>query len=251
MRKKTNRLYKDLAWLWPLWEDLEIYKKESNGIVKLIRKHSKIKVRTLLDIGCGGGKNANHFKRHFNVTGIDISKSMLKNAKKLNPECKFIAGDMRNFDLKKQFDSVFINDAHNYMTTQRDLLKTFKMAYKHLKPGGVMVVHPDQTKSTFRQNSTHVWRSKRGDMDITFIENNYDPNPRDNTFESTFVFLIRKRGKLRIQHDFHLGGIFNLNTWRKLLKQAGFIVYEEKEKRTQGLPIIVCAKSTRSGKGRK
>jgi SAM-dependent methyltransferase len=251
MRKKTNRLYKDLAWLWPLWEDLEIYKNESREIIRLIRKYSKIKVRTLLDIGCGGGKNASHFKKHFKVTGIDISRSMLRNARKLNPECKFIIADMRNFDLKQNFDSVFINDAHNYMITQRDLLKTFKMAYKHLKPDGVMVVHPDQTKSTFRQNSTHIWRSKRGDMDITFIENNYDPNPRDSTYESTFVFLIRKRGKLRTEHDFHTGGIFSLNTWRKLLKHAGFKVYEEKEKRTQGLPIIVCAKSTRSGKGRK
>ena len=242
MRKKTNRLYQDLAWLWPLWEGLDIYKKESREIVRLIRKHSKIKVHTLLDIGCGGGKNASYFKKHFDVTGIDISKQMLKNARKLNPECKFIIADMRNFDLKKKFDSVFINDAHNYMMTQRDLLKTFKMAYQHLKPAGVMVVHPDQTKASFRQNSTHIWRSKRGDMDITFIENNYDPDPRDSTYESTFVFLIRKKGKLRIEHDFHRGGIFTLNTWRNLLKKAGFEVHQEKDEETPGIPTFVCIK---------
>lgn len=242
MRHKSNRLYKDLAWLWPLWEDLEIYKKESNKIVKLIRKHSKIKVRTLLDIGCGGGKNASHLKKHFQVTGIDISRSMLRNARKLNPECKFAVADMRNFDLKQKFDSVFINDAHNYMTTQSDLLKVFRMAYKHLRPGGVMVVHPDQTKETFTQNQTHTWRSKRGDMDITFIENNYDPNPKDNTYESIFVFLIRKKGKLRIEHDFHTGGLFKLTVWRKLLKQAGFRVHEEKDEATRGVPTFVCVK---------
>lgn len=242
MTRKTGRLYKDLAWLWPLWEDLEIYKKESNRIVKLIIKHSKIKTRTLLDIGCGGGKNASHLKKHFQVTGIDISKQMLRNARKLNPECKFITADMRNFDLKQKFDSVFINDAHNYMTTQADLLRVFKMAYKHLKPGGVMVVHPDQTKSTFKQNSTHIWRSKRGDMDITFIENNYDPNPKDNTFESTFVFLIRKKSKLRIEHDFHVGGLFKLTVWTKLLKQAGFKAYEEKDGGTPGVPTFICFK---------
>jgi cyclopropane fatty-acyl-phospholipid synthase-like methyltransferase len=244
MTKKTNRLYKDLAWLWPLWEELEIYKKESNRVVNLIRKHSKIKARTLLDMGCGGGKNAFHFKKHFEVTGIDISKQMLKNARNLNPECKFITGDMRNFDLKKQFDSVFINDAHSYMTTQRDLLKTFKMADKHLKPGGVMIVHPGKTKSKFKQNTTYVWRSKRGDMDITFIQHNFDPNPRDNTFERTFIFLIRKKGKLRIEHDFHPGGIFTLNVWRKLLKQAGFKIREEKDKMTSGVPAFTCFKFT-------
>jgi SAM-dependent methyltransferase len=243
MTRKTNRLYKDLAWLWPLWEGLEIYKKESNQIARLIRKHSKIKARTLLDVGCGGGKNASHLKKHFQVTGIDISKQMLRNARKLNPECKFVVADMRDFDLKQKFDSVFINDAHNYMTTQRDLLRTFKMAYKHLKPGGVMVVHPDQTRETFTQNQTHTWRSKRGDMDITFVENNYDPNPRDNTFESTFLFLIRKKGKLRIEHDFHVGGLFKLNVWRKLLKQVGFKVFEEKDRGAAVVPTFSCVKS--------
>jgi len=242
MKKDHNRLYKDLAWLWPLWEDVKVYKKESEFFARLIKKYSKIKVRTLLDMGCGGGKNAFHLKKHFQLTGIDKSKSMLKTAKKLNPECKFYQRDMRNFNLKQKFDSVFINDAITYMTTKEDLLKVFKFAHKHLKPGGVMIVHPDFTKSTFKQNSTHVWKSKRGDMDITFIENNYDPNPRDNTFESTFVFLIRKKGKLKIEHDFHIGGLFELDVWRKLLKKAGFKVKEIKDETKSEIPTFVCIK---------
>ena len=36
-------------------------------------------------------------------------------------------------------------------------------------------------------------------MEITFIENNYDPNPEDDTYETTFIFLIREKGKLRIE----------------------------------------------------
>ena len=83
-------------------------------------------------------------------------------------------------------------------------------------------------------------------MDITFIENNYDPNPGDNTFESTFVFLIRKKGKLRIEHDFHTGGIFTLSTWKKLLKKAGFKIYEEKEQMTPGVPTFVCLKEVKN-----
>jgi len=242
MRKKSNRLYKDLAWLWPLWEDVEVYRKESEQIAKLIKKYAKTKVRTLLDIGCGGGKNAFHLKRHFVVTGIDISRSMLSNAKKLNPESEFLAADMRRFDLKREFDSIFINDANIYMTTKRDLLKTFKMAYCHLKPGGVTVVHPEQTRETFKQNQTHIWRSKRGDMDITFVENNYDPDRRDNTFESTFVYLIRKKGKLKIEHDFHLCGLFKLDVWRKFLKQAGFKVFAEKDGPGGSIPTFACIK---------
>lgn len=117
------------------------------------------------------------------------------------------------------------------------------MARRHLRTGGVMVTYPDQCKENFKQNQTTIWRSKRGDLDITFIENNYDPNPRDNTFESTFVFLIRKKNKLKIEHDFHTGGLFRLSVWRKLLRQAGFKAYEEEQKRADSGPTFVCVKS--------
>lgn len=243
MRKGKNRLYKDLAWLWPLWENVEEYRQESELFARLIKKYAKIKVCTLLDMGCGGGKNAFHLKKHFAVTGIDISKAMLKNAKKLNPECDFQIADMRSLDLKRQFDSVFINDSIVYMTTKGDLLKVFRSAYKHLKPGGVMITYPDKCKEVFKQNETTIWSSRRDDMDLTFIENNYDPNPRDNTFEATLIYLIRKRGKLRIEQDLHVCGLFSLDVWRASLRQAGYEVHERVERvDTQDIPVFSCVR---------
>lgn len=243
MKKSANRLYHDLAWLWPIWEDVEVYREESELFAKFIKKHAKIKVRTLLDMGCGGGKNTFHLKRHFEVTGIDISKPMLANARKLNPECKFRLADMRDFDLKRQFDSVFINNAIIYMTTRRDLLRVFRAAHRHLRPGGVMITYPDECKGRFEQNETTIWRSKMVDMDITFIENQYDPDRRDNTFEKTLLYLIRKKGKLRVEHDLHVGGLFKLETWRKLLVKAGFQLREKKGGVTSNdLPVFSCVK---------
>ncbi len=243
MRKNVNRLYKDLAWLWSIWEDIEVYRRESELFAKLIKKYAEIKVRSLLDMGCGGGKNAFHLKRYFKVTGVDISDAMLRSAKKLNPECNFYQADMRNLDLKRQFDSVFINDAITYMTTKRDLLRVFRSAYKHLKTGGVMITHPDECKERFKQNETTIWTSKTDDMDITFIENNYDSNPKDNTFEKTLIYLIRKRGKLKIEHDFHVCGLFTLDVWRTSLRNVGFQVYEKMERvDIEDLPVFSCVK---------
>lgn len=243
MKRNLNRLYKDLAWLWPIWEDVGVYKKESENIAKLIKKHAKIKVYSLLDMGCGGGKNAFHLKKYFAVTGIDISQAMLKNAKRLNSECKFHLADMRNVDLRSQFDSVFINDSIIYMTTKRDLLKVFRCACKHLKAGGVMITHPDECKERFKQNQTNIWTSKTNDMDITFIENQYDPNPNDDTFEKALVYLIRKKGKLRVENDLHVCGLFGLDVWRKSLKQVGFGVHEDiVDKTAEELPTFCCVK---------
>jgi SAM-dependent methyltransferase len=243
MKKKTNRLYSDLAWLWPIWEDVEVYREESQLFARLIRKHAKIKVHALLDVGCGGGKNAFHLKRHFEVTGIDISKAMLANARKLNPECTFRPADMRNFELKRQFDSVLINDATAYMTTQRDLLKVFKTAYKHLKPGGVMITHPEECRESFKQNETTIWKAKTDDTDVTFIENQYDPDPKDSTYEKTLLYLIRKKGKLRIERDFHVCGLFALDAWRGSLRKAGFRVSESRLRHAaKNIPVLCCVR---------
>jgi SAM-dependent methyltransferase len=242
MRKATNRLYKDLAWLWPLWEDVEVYRAESQHFAKLIRKHARIRVRTLLDMGCGGGKNAFHLKRHFTVTGIDLSRAMLENARKLNPECTFRTADMRNFDLSEQFDSVFINDAIVYMITRRDLRRVFRSAYRHLRPGGVMITCPHERKERFKQNETNIWTSKTGDTEITFIENQYDPNPRDSIFEKTLLYLIRKKGELRIEQDFHLCGLFGLDAWRESLESVGFELCEERDEEGNCIPVFCCPK---------
>ncbi|GAB4342520.1 MAG: hypothetical protein Kow0099_20170 [Candidatus Abyssubacteria bacterium] len=37
---KTNHLYNDLAWLWPLWRTLEHYREESELFASLIREHA-------------------------------------------------------------------------------------------------------------------------------------------------------------------------------------------------------------------
>ena len=70
----------------PLWGSAEEYRQESELVAELIQEFTQIEVQSILDIGCGGGKNAFHLKQYFKLTGIDISEAMLDNAKKLNPE---------------------------------------------------------------------------------------------------------------------------------------------------------------------
>ncbi len=43
----------------------------------------------------------------------------------------------------------------------------------------------------------------KGDMEVTYIENNYDPDQFDDTYECTFVYLIRREGVLEIETDRH------------------------------------------------
>jgi SAM-dependent methyltransferase len=240
---ELNRLYSDLAWLWPLWQDVEEYRQESERFAQLIKQYSQIETGTILDLGCGGGKNDYYLKRHFKLTGIDISESMLANAGELNPDCEYLPGDMRDLDLGRQFDAVFINDSITYMISPKDLVRAFRTAYQHLKPGGVCITYPDDCKEKFRQNHTSVWQKNRGNLDLVFIENNYDPDPDDDTFETVFIFMIRENGRLRIEKDLHICGLFGLDVWRNSLRQTGFEVHEtDLDQEPVGLPTFVCIK---------
>ncbi len=232
----TPRLYSDLAWLWPLWGDPDgEYAEWCAHVVAMIEKHARREVKTLLNLGCGGGKNAYNLKRHYRVTGLDLSNDMLANARKLNPDIELVQGDMREFSLPKRFDAILIDDAVAYMTSRDDLSRLFHAAYRHVEPGGVMIVSPDGTKETFEQNETHVTRgdaaaeakAKPDGVEVVFIENNYDPDPSDDTFEGLMIYLIREKGVLRVVEDRHTLGIFAADVWPTLLREAGFEVHDD------------------------
>lgn len=226
--KETCRLYTDLAWLWPLWGDAATeYANYSEQVTALIRQYSERQVTTLLNIGCGGGKNILNLKREFNVTGLDLSPTMLAQAKELNPECLFIQGDMRSFKLNNTFDAVLMDDAIAHMNNRADFAAAFRTAYAHLNPGGVLVVTPDVTVENFHQNKTTTFSATRDGLEVVFIENVYDPDPTDEQYETTILYLIRDQGNLRIETERWAMGIYSLGTWRRVLRETGFSVCEE------------------------
>jgi SAM-dependent methyltransferase len=227
--KGTCRLYDDLAWLWPLWGAPEEYASYCSHVAGLIAGHSLIPARTLLDIGCGGGKNVFNLKRDFEVTGLDLSPGMLELARELNPGCSFERGDMRSFALDRTFDAVLLDDAISYMTTRADLRAAFTSAWRHLAPGGVMVVTPDDTRETFVQNcttATPASGTRPDGVDVVFVENSYDPDPDDEQYEAVMVYLIRRKGRLCIETDRHILGLFTRAVWREVLTETGFSISE-------------------------
>jgi SAM-dependent methyltransferase len=222
--KDQRRLYRDLVWMWPIISPPRDYVDEGGKISRLIKERSPHEVRTLLHLGCGAGHNDYSFKDHFEVTGIDISGDMLDLARSLNPEVDYHEGDMRTVRLGKTFDTVAALDSLAYMLSEDDLRRAFDTAFVHLKPGGVFLALPESSRESFEQNRTYCSSHSWENMIITFVENYYDPDPSDTTFEATFVYLIRKAGRLEIETDHHLCGIFDMETWERLLMESGFDV---------------------------
>lgn len=203
-------------------------------------------VRTLLHLGCGGGHDDFTLKKHFRVTGVDVSAAMLELARRLNPEVDYHLGDMRTVRLEKTFDSVIIGDSISYMVTREDLLAAFRTAFVHLRPGDILLTLAEETSESFQQNKTLCSTHIHGDVEVTFVQNYYDPNRTDTTYEVTLLFLVRRQGQLAVEVDHHKLGLFGLDTWLELLREVGFGV-EQTELRARGVeeriyPVLVGTK---------
>jgi SAM-dependent methyltransferase len=245
--KDAQRLYNDLSWIWPIVSPPEDYVEETEFLSRVIKEKTRIDVRSLLHLGCGGGRNDFTFRKHFAVTGVDTSEEMLKLAKELNPASEYIHGDMRSIRLGRTFDCVTALDSVNYMKTEEELGQLFRTAHEHLNPGGVFLTVVEESRDRFKQNRTISSTHSRGETQVTFIENSYDPNPEDNHFEMTFIYLVRHKGNLEIHTDSHIWGLFKIDTWHMLLKKEGFSVQELKFEHStfledEFLPMFVCLK---------
>jgi SAM-dependent methyltransferase len=228
--RDKRRLYNDLAWTWPIISPPKDYIEETEETIDLFRRYARIPVERIINLGCGGGHNDYTLKSQFQVTGVDISEPMLSLARELNPEVTYVLGDMRSVRLGARFDAVAIFDSINYMRTVESLRAAFTTAFSHLRPGGVLVTYVEECKDRFRQNKTTSLANSRGDIEITLIDNCYDPDPDDTWYECHLIYLIRRRGELTIESDCHLLGLFSLQTWLDEMQATGFEVYQHESK---------------------
>jgi SAM-dependent methyltransferase len=131
-------------------------------------------------LGSGGGNNASHLKKHFQLTLVDVSPGMLEVSRRLNPECEHIQGDMRTIRLGRAFDAVFIHDAIEHMTPEANLRRAIQTAYEHCRPGGAAFFAPDHSRETFRPSTDHGGYN-RGRRALRYLEWSWDPDPEDTT----------------------------------------------------------------------
>ncbi len=100
----------------------------------------------ILELACGTGRIAITLaEKGFQVTGIDISESMLSKAikksslKKINVE--WVKADMRDFSLRKKFSLIILPfNSVCHLLSLEDIEGCFSSARKHLKTGGRFII---------------------------------------------------------------------------------------------------------------
>ncbi len=211
--------YNDLAWAEDWLADPAEYENEVMVYVDLIKRNATEAPRTLLHLGSGAGGYDVVFKRHFTVTGVDLSLGMLNKARVIHPDIEYIESDMRTLRLNRQFDAVAIPDSIDYMASLDDLKQAIQTAVMHLKTGGVLLVVA-KTEEVF-QNNNFAYAGEKDGIQVTLFENNYINPFRPNTYEATLVYLIRQQGELTIHTDHQVLGLFSQAIWDEVFKNAG------------------------------
>ena len=221
-RARQPKMYTDIASWFHLVTSPKDYVEEAAFYRKLLVEACDKRPRTVLELGSGGGNNASHLKKHFDMTLVDLSRRMLALSRRLNPECEHKQGDMRTVRLGQEFDAVFVHDAVTYMTTRADLRAAIETAFVHCRPGGAALFVCDYTRETFREGTKCGGHDGDGRA-LRYMEWVSDPDRRDTQYTVDYAYLLRDaRGRVRVMHDRHSLGLFRERDWLRLLREAGF-----------------------------
>lgn len=213
------RLYRDLAKWWPLLSHPDEYEEEAGIYRAALERHARRPIRTLLELGSGGGNNASYLKRAFAMMLVDLSPDMLAVSRELNPECEHVEGDMRTVRLARTFDAVLIHDAIAYMTTEEDLGAAIATAAAHLAPDGMALFVPDETTENFR--ASHSSGGNDGEAASARYLQWVHPL-RGTTSRVTYVYVIAEGDEqTRVEWEDHVVGVFPRATWLRLIEDAG------------------------------
>lgn len=109
--------------------------------------------RKVYDLGCGPGNSTELLVERYpdaEVTGIDSSDDMLRQARERLPRCRFVQADLTDWHAPDDADILYSNATFQWV---RDHLSVLKRLLVALKSGGVLAVQmPDNTNEP-----SHVW----------------------------------------------------------------------------------------------
>ncbi|WP_214483018.1 class I SAM-dependent methyltransferase [Bacillus sp. SM2101] len=134
----------------------------------------------ILDLGCGQGRvSVPLAKCGFEITGLDASSDLLKEAEKraerelLN--IKFVQLDMRDMAFEEEFDAVInMGTAFGYIEEQSEDSKILDKIYTSLKPNGVFIQDLENREAKTNNYNSQTWYTMNNRMvwskrDFNFI----------------------------------------------------------------------------------
>lgn len=202
------------------------YEKYAKTAIMLNEKYGEGKSGLTLDLACGTGSVATCLaKAGCEVIAVDSSSEMLFEAREKASEegldILYLCQDMRELDLYGTIDLVVSAvDSMNYLTTTKDLEKTFSLVHNFLEPGGIFFFDMN-TKKKFEEvygNNSYVFED---DGVFCAWQNDYNEKTGICRFYVT-VFEENEDGEYSRDDECHKERCYSFATVKKLLEKCGF-----------------------------
>ena len=197
----------------------------------------------ILDLGCGTGQIAAWLSdKGFQVTGIDISASMIRLARQNAPKAEFVVQDIRELNLSSTYHaSISLFATLNHLMSVEELQRVFERVYDRLESRGGFL---------FDLNTNEGFR-KRWEGTVTVIEDDfvlisqamYDPEEKVAQTKITSFVLSDKGWERRDTKLVHRP--YEVEEVMSALENAGFRqieTYQTRYKQGEGRQFFLAWK---------
>lgn len=148
--------------------------------VEAICREYAPKARTLLDLGCGTGRDLEYLADRFDCVGVDVQPQMVAYAREVRPQLDVRVGDMRDFRLGRTVDVITcLGNSLAYIHNDDGLAAVFATFAAHAHPGTLLVIST-LTEPVLAEARTHqvATADLRGEVTISY---EWDEVTRVNT----------------------------------------------------------------------
>lgn len=172
----TNLLYRD-----PALYDVVQSDSTSAGMCQTLIELHRPDARTLVDFGCGTGRDLEILAQRFECIGVDLQPGMVDYAHRARPGLDIRTGDMRTARLGSRMDMVTcMGNSLAYVHDNNDIGQVFATFAAHARPGALLVLCSPVAPITRTEPTTAKVDTPTGSASVT-IRHTWDLRTQINT----------------------------------------------------------------------
>lgn len=205
--------------LYDLEYSFKDYAAEAQQLERLVRERHP-EAATLLDVACGTGKHLEHLRGHFACEGVDLDEGLLAVARTRVPDVPLHVGDMRDFDLGREFDVVTcLFSAIGFVGGPTGLTAAAGTLARHLAPGGILLVEPWFSPEAWIPGRPHLLTHEEPGLTLARVTLSGLRDERVSTTEMHYVLATSDGIEHFVEH--HDPYLFTHDEMRAALEAAG------------------------------
>ena len=209
------------------------YKEETTALERVFRRYHKGNVKTILDVSAGTGNFTFLFaSRGYKTIGIDLSEEMLRVARAKNKQntVKFLKMDMRNINLRQNFDAIVsLFGGFGYLLDDKSVKKCFTGVKSHLNKKGLFIFEFWQVSGILPSSSSWgrgylSWNKveDKSKLILRISESKFDQLKRIHTTDYDMYIIDKKSKKLLDSfREVHQLRAYKISKVKELLSSCG------------------------------